>query len=123
MGRPSVWVRQFTGRSAMKSPGAPSHRQEVEREFWKHIATGITSEKAAEATGVSQAVGARWFRNRGGMPLFMSSKVSSRYLSFQEREEIALLRAQEIGVREIARRLASFFHGAPLRSSEGMLVG
>lgn len=93
MGRPSVWVRQFTGRSAMKSPGAPSHRQEVEREFWKHIATGITSEKAAEATGVSQAVGARWFRNRGGMPLFMSSKVSSRYLSFQEREEIALLRA------------------------------
>ncbi|MGY5319960.1 IS30 family transposase [Neomicrococcus lactis] len=105
MGRPSALVRQFTGRSAMKSPGAPSHRQEVEREFWKHIATGITSEKAAEATGVSQAVGARWFRNRGGMPLFMSSKVSSRYLSFQEREEIALLRAQEIGVREIARRL------------------
>jgi len=30
---------------------------------------------------------------------------SRRYLSFSEREEIALLRAQESGVREIARRL------------------
>lgn len=105
MGRPSAWVQQFTGRSAMKSPGAPSHRQEIERIFWKHIATGVTSEKAAEASGVSQAVGTRWFRNRGGMPLFMSLEISSRYLSFQEREEIAILKAQEVGVREIARRL------------------
>jgi IS30 family transposase len=30
---------------------------------------------------------------------------TGRYLSFAEREEIALLRAQEVGVREIARRL------------------
>ncbi|WZU35678.1 IS30 family transposase ISPfr9 (plasmid) [Rhodococcus ruber] len=28
-----------------------------------------------------------------------------RYLSFSEREEIAILRAQDVGVREIARRL------------------
>jgi len=33
---------------------APSHRREVERQFWVEIATGITSEKAAEAVGVSQ---------------------------------------------------------------------
>ena len=105
MGRPSAWVQQFTGWSAMKSPGAPSHRQEIERIFWKHIATGVTSEKAAEASGVSQAVGTRWFRNRGGMPLFMSLEISSRYLSFQEREEIAILKAQEASVREIARQL------------------
>lgn len=31
--------------------------------------------------------------------------VSSRYLSFAEREEIALSRARKVGVREIARRL------------------
>jgi IS30 family transposase len=31
--------------------------------------------------------------------------VSNRYLSFSEREEIALLHAQELGVREIARRV------------------
>lgn len=40
-------------------PGALSLRREVERQFWVQIATGITSEKAAEAAGVSQAVGSR----------------------------------------------------------------
>lgn len=65
---------------AMRSPGAPSLRREVERQFWKQIATGITSEKAAEAVGVSQPVGTRWFRHRGGMPLFMSKPVSARQL-------------------------------------------
>jgi len=39
------------------------------------------------------------------MPLIDLSPSSGRYLSFGEREEIALLRAQNIGVREIARRL------------------
>lgn len=105
MGRPAGWMQQLKGRAPMKSPGAPSHRREVERQFWQMIATGVTSEKAAEAVGVSQPVGTRWFRQRGGMPLFMSYPTSRRYLSFGEREEIALLRAQSIGVREIARRL------------------
>lgn len=105
MGRPAGWMKQLTGRSAMRSPGAPSHRRDVERQFWGQIATGITSEKAAEAVGVSQAVGSRWFRHRGGMSLFMSKSVSGRYLSFAEREEIGLLRAQNVGVREIARRI------------------
>ena len=105
MGRPAGWMRQLTGRGAMRSPGAPSHRREIERLFWKQIATGITSEKAAEAIGVSQPVGGRWFRHRGGMPLFMSSPISGRYLSFAEREEIGLLSAQGVGVREIARQI------------------
>ena len=77
----------------MRSPGAPSLRLEIERRFRKQIATGITSEKAAEAVGVSPVVSARWFRYRGGMPLFMSSPISERYLSFAQREEIGLLRA------------------------------
>jgi len=59
--------------------------------------------------GVSQPVGFRWFREAGGMPpshLSRSSKpLSGRYLFFAEREEIALLRAQGHGVREMARRL------------------
>ena len=105
MGRPAGWMRQLTGRSEMRSPGAPSLRREIERLFWKQIATGITSEKAAEAVGVSQPVGTRWFRHRGGMPLFMSSLISGRYLSFAEREEIGLLSAQGISVREIARQI------------------
>ncbi|MFM9428690.1 hypothetical protein RCH10_005153, partial [Variovorax sp. GrIS 2.14] len=72
MGRPAGWMQKLTGRVAMHSPGAPSLRREVERKFWEQIATGVTSEKAAEAVGVSQPVGGRWFRHRGGMPLFMS---------------------------------------------------
>src|SRR3546814_33110 len=98
-------MQKLTGHGAMRSPDAPSLRREVERQFWKQIATGITSEKAAEAVGVSQPVGTRWFRHRGGMPLFMSNPISGRYLSFAKREGIALLRAQDDGVREIARRL------------------
>ena len=105
MGRPARWMQKLTGRGAMRSPGAPSLRREVERQFWEQIATGMTSESAAEVVGVSQAVGSRWFRHRGGMPLFMSKPVSGRYLSFAEREEIGLLRAQDVGVREIARRI------------------
>jgi hypothetical protein len=98
-------MKALTGRSAMKSPGKPSLRRDVERLFWREIARGLTSEEAAVAVGVSQAVGGRWFRQRGGMPLFLVFPVTGRYLSFPEREEIATVRARGVGVREIARRL------------------
>ncbi|MEJ3748695.1 IS30 family transposase [Actinomycetes bacterium KLBMP 9797] len=98
-------MKALTGRSPMKSPGAPALRRDVERLFWCEIAKGLTSEDAAVAVGVSQAVGSRWFRERGGMPLFMVRPLTGRYLSFPEREEIAVLRGQGLGVREIARRL------------------
>jgi IS30 family transposase len=65
----------------------------------------VSSEDAAAATGVSQAVGSRWFRQAGGMPPISLAPVSERYLSFAEREEIAILHVQCVGVREIARRL------------------
>jgi IS30 family transposase len=89
----------------MKSPGAPALRREVERKFWREIGKGLTSEDAAVAVGVSQAAGSRWFRQRGGMASFMVTPVTGRYLSFGEREEIAVLRAQGVGVRDIAGRL------------------
>jgi hypothetical protein len=98
-------MKALTGRAAMKSPGHPSHRCDVERLFWQEIANGLTSEDAANAAGVSQAVGSRWLRQRGGMPLFMVAPLTGRYLSFSEREQIATLKAQGVGVREIARRL------------------
>jgi IS30 family transposase len=93
-----------------RSPGRPGVAQrENRRRFWMAIASGRSSEAAAVEVGVSQAVGARWFREAGGMPpktLAPSSKpFSERYLSFAEREEIALLRVQGCGVRETARRL------------------
>jgi IS30 family transposase len=39
------------------------------------------------------------------MPSLSLAPVSGRYLSFVEREEIAILRAQHLGVRDIARRV------------------
>ncbi|MEF9901602.1 IS30 family transposase [Streptomyces sp. P9-A2] len=89
----------------MRSPGRPPIRREVERAFWVKIAEGMASEDAAVTCGVSPVVGSRWFRERGGMPSIQLSPPSGRYLSFAEREEIALLNAQDVGVREIARRL------------------
>ena len=105
MGRPAGWMKELTGRSPMKSPGAPSLRREVEREFWRVVATGLTSEQAALAAGASQAAGSRWFRERGGMSPFDLAPASGRYLSFAEREEIAILKAQGAGIRQIAGRL------------------
>ena len=105
MGRPEGWMITVTGRSAMRSPGCPPIRRELERLFWVKVAQGLTSEDAAVACGVSGPVGSRWFRERGGMPSIQLAAASGRYLSFLEREEIALLKAQHFGVREIACRL------------------
>jgi len=93
-------------RGQIWSPGRPSvARREDRVRFWRSIAAGASSEEAAAAAGVSQAVGSRWFRQAGGMPPISLAPLSGRYLSFSEREEIAILHAQRVGVREIARRL------------------
>jgi IS30 family transposase len=106
MGRTAAWMSTKTGRAPMRSPGRPPPQRDVERAFWGKIAEGLTSEDAAVAVGVSGPVGSRWFRQRGGMPASLRCGPSSgRYLSFAEREEIALLRARGAGVREIARRI------------------
>lgn len=77
----------------------------VRKVFWKAIADGLSSDDAAIAAGVSTAVGARWFRQNGGMPNLNLAPLTGRLLSLTEREEIALLRAQHYGIREIARQL------------------
>lgn len=105
MGRQPGWMVTQTGRPAMRSPGRPPIRRDVERAFWVKVAEGFSSEDAALGCGVSAAVGARWFRERGGMPSIRLDPPLGRFLSFVEREEIALLRAQQFGVREIARQL------------------
>src|SRR5437773_4925110 len=108
MGRPRGWMVTLTGRPAMRSPGRPPVRRDVERGFWMKIAEGLSSEEAAIACGVSGPVGVRWFRERGGMPSIQLTPLSGRYLSFAEREDIALLRGQGLAVRAIARTLGRF---------------
>jgi hypothetical protein len=62
----------------------------VERRFCFKIAKGLASEDAAAVCGVSEGVGSRWFRQGGGMAPMELQARSGRYLSFAEREEIAL---------------------------------
>src|SRR3954463_2651174 len=92
-------------RPPMRSPGRPEPSRAVQREFWRLIASGVTTVQSAEGVGVSAPVGIRWFRHAGGMAPLSLDEPSGRYLSFAEREEIALLKAQGKGVREIARTI------------------
>jgi IS30 family transposase len=90
----------------MRSPGRPpGWRREHRQGFWDAIGAGVSSEDAALAVGLSSAVGNRWFREGGGMRTVTRHPLSGRYLSFEEREEIAILKAQGHGVRVIAGRL------------------
>ena len=97
------------GRAPMISPGHPSTRRGIEREFWKEVAAGLSSEDAATAVGVSPAVGARWFRQGGGMPTIELAEPGGRYLSFAEREEIAILRALNEQIAALETELAAHF--------------
>ena len=92
-------------RPAMRSPGRPMPARHVERNFWRLIAQGKRTEDAALEIGVSTPVGSRWFRHAGGMPPLSLAEPTGRYLSFHEREELALLKAEGLGVRAIARQL------------------
>jgi IS30 family transposase len=65
----------------------------------------MSSYEAATACGVSEPKGSVWFRDGGGMPPLDLKELSGRYLSLQEREDIAALKAKDFGVREIAREL------------------
>ena len=102
MGREAI--RAVRGR--LWSPGRPSGARREDRvRFWEAVAGGVSSEDAAGVAGVSPAVGSRWFRQAGGMRPISLGAVSGRYLSFPEREEIAIFCAQGVGVCEIGRRL------------------
>ena len=97
------WRADRALRPVMCSPGRPEPSRALQRQFWRVIATGVTTTEAATAVGVSVPVGARWFRHAGGMPPISLAEPGRRYLSLAEREEIAILRATGQGVRAIAR--------------------
>src|SRR3954467_14848912 len=111
------WKRRSdrSGRAPLPSPGRPpvAGRNELRR-FWAAIATGLSSEDAAATAGVPQAVGTRWFRKAGGMPPAMfrpsAKPLSGRYLSFAEREEITLLRAQGCTMQDVARAASTIYY-------------
>jgi IS30 family transposase len=94
-------------RPLVRSPGRPpAGRREHRQRFWEGIARGLSTEDASIASGISPGVGGRWFRNAGGMPPLSLGPQSGRFLSFAEREEIAILRSQGAGIRQIARQIS-----------------
>lgn len=99
------WRADRALRPPLRSPGRPEPSRAVQRQFWRLIATGITSAEAALKVGVSVPVGTRWFRHAGGMAPIELDEPGGRYLSFAEREEVAALRAEGAGVRQIAREI------------------
>jgi IS30 family transposase len=105
----NVWDRQRAVRlyrGQIPSPGRPTVAWREDRvRFWAAVKRGLRSEDAAGEISVSSAVGTRWFRHAGGVRPNLAESVSGRYLSFREREDIAIWHAQGVGVREIARRL------------------
>lgn len=105
-----AWLAAKRVQTPLRSPGRPPvGRREDRVRFWAGIARGLYPERAVQEARASWVVGARWFRHAGGMPpthLAPSAPpLRGRYLSFAEREVLALLRVQGLGVRECARRM------------------
>ncbi len=60
---------RLAGRPKLRSPGRPPvGRREDRQRFWAAIARGCYPEAAVHDARVSWVVGARWFRQAGGMP-------------------------------------------------------
>ena len=97
----------------------PPWPREKQKAFWRQVAAGLSTEKAALAVGVSRPVAYRWFAASGGVmlpravrePLPTSSKAAhGRRLSQHDREEIAHLNRLDKSVTEIAEAIG--FHKA-----------
>lgn len=79
--------------------------RDVKVRFWDGVGQGMLVAEAARFAGVSFNAGSKWFAQAGGVISNAPQPVSDRYLSLEEREEIAVLRAEKRSIREIARQL------------------
>ena len=78
---------------------------EVVQPFWAAVQRGEFITEAAESVGSYREMGGRWIAAAGGVRPRRGRDLQGRYLSFSEREEIAVGRAAGESVRSIARRL------------------
>jgi IS30 family transposase len=80
-------------------------RDERQERFWELVTAGSSSSQACEAVGVDRRQGYRWRRESGGRPPAAPRVVSARYLSLEERLQIADLHLAGASMRAIAARL------------------
>lgn len=80
---------------------------DVESRYWQLLLSGVGTVEACRMVGIGRKTGYRWRAENGGVPpvRLADAARSNRYLSLLERQRIATLRGQGLGVREIARRL------------------
>lgn len=78
---------------------------DVCQRFWQVMADGGFITDAAAAVGTYRGKGRKWLRATGGVRPRRGRDLQGRYLSFAEREEIALGRARGQSMRQIATRI------------------
>ncbi len=78
---------------------------EKQARFWQVIAGGSTLQAACDAVGVDRRTGRRWRRATGGQVPRKKPEPSGRYLSLEERLQIADLRVAGACVRAIATQI------------------
>ncbi|MBF4588223.1 IS30 family transposase [Curtobacterium sp. VKM Ac-2887] len=76
-----------------------------EARFWELLRQGLGRTAACDAVGVDRRQGYRWVKAAGGRNPFAHTPRSDRYLSQEERLQIADLRQDGEGVRAIAKAL------------------
>jgi IS30 family transposase len=80
-------------------------RDERQRRFWELVTSGAAFSQACEAVAVDRRQGYRWRRASGGRPPSPPRAVSARYLSLEERLQIADLHLAGASMRAIAAHL------------------
>ena len=89
----------------MAKNGRPGLPRSVQAVFWDGVRAGLGVGEAGLAAGVGSNLAKVWFRQAGGVKANGPGRVSGRYLSVAEREEIAVGVAVGQPVRAIAARL------------------
>ena len=88
---------------------APNKRPAaVKRRYFELIRTGLSGSKAAKRVGVSLSCGSLWFIDAGRVS-FIETPISPRYLSQDDRIEIADGLARGESVKQIAARIGKSY--------------
>ncbi|HEV8055804.1 MAG TPA: helix-turn-helix domain-containing protein, partial [Nocardioidaceae bacterium] len=78
---------------------------EKQARFWVLMSRGSTLQAACDAVGVNRRTGRHWRQATGGQVPRKKPEPSGRYLSLEERLQIADLRLAGAGVRTIATQI------------------
>jgi transposase, IS30 family len=82
-------------------------RLDAETLYWQLVLSGVGTVEACLAAGIGRKTGYRWRAEHGGVPpaRLAEDARSNRYLSLLERQRIATLHRDGLGVRAIAEQL------------------